>query len=82
MGNGAAYGVTEKSHCTSPARTLEPNTAVTLTGVVAPTVTPFGSKKAPAVPSTVWPASVRLAGAGIVTAQAPLLNVALGCVAC
>ena len=82
MGKGAAYGVTENSHCTSAASTLAPKTAVTLTGVVGPTVTPLGSRKAPAVPSTVWFAVVASAGAGIATTQAPSLYVALDCVAC
>jgi len=82
VGNGAGYGVTWNTHCSSPARTLAPNTAVTVTGVAELTATPLGSGKAPAVPSTVWLAEARSAGEGIATVQTPLAYTALGDIAC
>ena len=64
--------MTCNTHCSSAARTLAPNTAVTVTGVLELTATVLGSVKAPAVPSTVWVAEVRSVGAGIATVHTPL----------
>ena len=74
--------MTWNTHCSSPARMLAPNTAVTVTGVVELTATVLGSVKAPAVPSTVWVAEGRSAGAGITTVHTLFAYTALGVVAC